>query len=286
LLLLLLLQNGRFIQERMDLHQELGAGFDQIIAAADKANGAGKELIVVNFPSWFAAKERGYALGHEGVLFWPHYFPPGLLTAVHTGTFGDLRFVRVDALAPDLEERYYGLAGEPPDWQAQAAIPSQVVVTNYGAEGLSLLPGGQLGVERNDTTAYQALFQTAAANSPLKLLEASAVLGESGVRVDLVWEAAQALPDTTIFVHLVDEQGNLIAQADGEALGGSYPFELWADGELVLDTRWLQTFAGQPAAVRVGLYNRLSGERLPAFQANGDPWPDNGVTVEVDSWRS
>lgn len=282
LFLLLIIQNGFFLRERMELHQTLGDGFNQILEAVENGSELGEELIVVNFPSWFAPQKSTYALGHEGVLFWPDYVPPGIFPAVHTGEFGDLSFVRVDALRPNLNNLYYGLTGPPPDWPSLAAVPSQVFVTEYGDQDLRLVPYGQLGIRDHEAINDLAVFQTGDGERPIHLLEAGAEVVEEGVQVDLTWEADDALQNTTVFVHLLDEQGNLIGQADGEPIGGSYPFELWFEGTHVHDYRWIEAGTESPAGVLVGLYNRLSGERVLALTNDGAQWPDNSVWVEIN----
>lgn len=80
----------------------------------------------------------------------------------------------------------------------------------------------------------------------------------------LVWQAATDPPaDYTVFVHFVDEQGQLVAQADGPPAGGAYPTSLWSTGEIIPDARSLPELPPGRISVVVGLYNPDSGERLP-----------------------
>lgn len=276
-LAVVLWQSYGFIRERMDMHAILGEGFQQVLAAAERANAAGEEAVVVNFPSWLATKQPFFALGHEGVLFWPDYVPPEIFMAVHTGEFGALNFVRVDAIRPDLEQFYYGLTGPVPEWDSLAAVPSQVFMTVYGARDVGLLPVGELGTAA-DTPQTVATF---GADAPVVLQAAQAQASPEGVRVDLWWETAVSLADVTVFVHLLDAGGQLVAQADGEPLGGSFPFELWSSGEPVHDTRWVAVPDSANLRVQVGLYNRLTGGRLMAIAPDGERWPDDAVPVEI-----
>jgi hypothetical protein len=115
------------------------------------------------------------------------------------------------------------------------------------------------------------------------LLKSQAVVTQDGIRIDLTWQARQSLENTTIFVHLVDQQGSLVGQSDGEALGGSYPFELWAAGDQVMDTRWIKTDSTGPFGIRVGLYNRQTSERLGAFTGDDEQFPDDSVPVDLQS---
>jgi hypothetical protein len=67
-------------------------------------------------------------------------------------------------------------------------------------------------------------------------------------------------------VHLVDEQGELVAQSDGTPVYDRYPFSQWAPAETVADSYDIPLPADVPieaVEVRIGLYEFDSGERLP-----------------------
>lgn len=276
---LLLAQNISFLRERMIMHEILGDGFEQVVAATAEANAAGQEAVVINFPSWLAPKKHSYALGHEGVLFWPDYVPPQIFMAVHTGELGDLNFVKVDGIRPDLEAFYYGLTGPNPDWEMLSAVPSQVLKTEYGTESIALNPVGSLGDHRQEQLAPLASFMASGTDGSIQLLDAQVIPEEGGIRIETLWQATDVPQQTTLFVHVVDAAGNLITQADGDPLGGSYPLDLWSGGSRVLDTRRVDLEEISGLGVRVGLYDRLSGSRLEAREASGGFYADNAVPL-------
>lgn len=282
-LALVLLLSVTFVRERMALHTVLGRGFWAVVDAATEANEAGETAVVVNFPSWLAPQRATFALGHEGVLFWPDYVPPGMLLAVHTGDLGALQFVRVDAIRPNLESFYYGPTGPPADWPAIAAAPSRVFMTQYRPEAVQLMPAGALGptvaAQAAAEEPFVAQFVDAAGAPQATLHAARAQASPAGMRVDLVWEVERPLPDVTVFTHLLDAGGQLVAQADGEPLAGSYPFLLWQAGDVAHDIRWAPLADAEALTVRVGLYNRVTGERLTAVGPDGTAWGDGvGLT--------
>jgi hypothetical protein len=279
---LLVVQNGRFIAERMSYHELLGDGFKQVIAATVAANEAGDEAVVINFPSWLAPKRPSYALGHEGVLFWPDYVPPEMLPAIHTGSFGDLSFIRDDATRPELADNFYGLTGPQPDWAQLTAVPAQVLRTEYGEDGLTLLPVGSVGPGQETPDTALAAFRDEAQQADVELLDARAAVAPGGVWVDLLWKTAVPPAQTTVFVHLVDAAGNLVAQADGDSLGGIYPFERWQPGTVLHDRRWLAVGDADGLSVRLGLYDRGSGQRLSVEGGDGTVWPDNALPLAID----
>jgi len=279
--LLLLAQNATFVSRRMTMHEILGHGFEEVITATADANEAGLEAIIVNFPSWLALKDHAFALGHEGVLFWPDYVPPETLMTVHTGKPGDLNFVKVDGIRPELEKYYYGLTGPDPDWPTLSAVPSQVFKTEYGRDAVDLISVGTLGELRKEEHEYLAIFKGLDDSSSIQLIDARVTPENGGLKVDTLWHADGAAANTTLFVHAVDAAGNLIGQADGDPLGGSYPLNQWQDGAHVWDSRTIEVEGGAGARIRLGLYDRLSGQRLEAVGNDGELYPDNFVPLAV-----
>lgn len=115
------------------------------------------------------------------------------------------------------------------------------------------------------------------------LTHASVVPGADGVRLLLCWESLQPLSaDYTIFVHLQDSSGELIATGDGPPAGGAFPTSMWRPGDVILDARQLaigKVETGQ--RIVVGLYNLEDGSRLPVY-VDGEAVPDGAVPVWPD----
>jgi hypothetical protein len=85
--------------------------------------------------------------------------------------------------------------------------------------------------------------------------------------VTVFWETLSTTPDEyTVFVHLIDEEGVLIAQRDTYPGLGRYPTTTWTPGKLFADTYrvWLpeSAFAPNILSVRVGLYRPESGRLI------------------------
>jgi 4-amino-4-deoxy-L-arabinose transferase-like glycosyltransferase len=95
----------------------------------------------------------------------------------------------------------------------------------------------------------------------------------------LAWAAeAPVEHDYTVFVHLVNDSGEIRGQDDAPPGGGFYPTSFWTPGETVVDRHSLSLPADAPAGtyrLRVGLYRPETGERLPT--AAGD-------FVELETW--
>ncbi len=84
--------------------------------------------------------------------------------------------------------------------------------------------------------------------------------------VTLRWYTAATAPtDYTVFLHLRDAGGQLVAQADGPPLDGWYPTSQWAAGEWVTDAHAFPLPAGVPPGdyrLVAGLYDPATGARL------------------------
>jgi hypothetical protein len=111
-------------------------------------------------------------------------------------------------------------------------------------------------------------------------LNADRVSAGQDVVVTLYWAMSDGEPietDYRVFVHLVDSSGQIIAQHDGEPVGGHRPTSTWRNG-LVVDAHrpvWQrEAFTGE-ATILVGLYDGRTQERLPA----GDRYPHDAVPL-------
>jgi 4-amino-4-deoxy-L-arabinose transferase-like glycosyltransferase len=89
---------------------------------------------------------------------------------------------------------------------------------------------------------------------------------EDTVEVSLVWEALSEIPaDYTIFVHLLDGDGRLVAQHDGVPASGTRPTKAWIEGERILDKHRItmpSDFTGGSGSLVVGLYDSNTIERI------------------------
>lgn len=89
---------------------------------------------------------------------------------------------------------------------------------------------------------------------------------QSPIRINLVWQGNQEMPTSyRVFVHLLDEDGQILSQSDAEPADWTRPTTGWAIGEYVVDQHQLTRPAGEPLdrlSLRVGLYDAQGNERL------------------------
>ncbi len=84
--------------------------------------------------------------------------------------------------------------------------------------------------------------------------------------VTWIWQAlTETEKDYTVFVHLVDATGKILAQVDEGPRHSTYPTSLWVAGEIVYDEHTLNvpnTLPPGPYKLQVGFYRQDTGERL------------------------
>ena len=96
------------------------------------------------------------------------------------------------------------------------------------------------------------------------------------VEVQLIWSADAPLDQPyKVFVHLVDEFGNIIAQRDSEPAGGSRPTTDWVPGESIVDNYGILV----PEDTSPGTYHLLVG-LYDAFE------PSSRLPVSIDGIAS
>ncbi|NDJ52188.1 MAG: hypothetical protein GYB68_03770 [Chloroflexi bacterium] len=111
------------------------------------------------------------------------------------------------------------------------------------------------------------LIESDARLAEYKLLGYAVEQQDENLAVALAWQAERApSADVTLFIHLLDDSGELVAQFDGPPGGVAYPSSLWADGEAVRGDFSLSLASLPPGRYQLmaGLYT-LEGGRLTSL---------------------
>ncbi len=141
---------------------------------------------------------------------------------------------------------------------------------------------GQVWVEPTLPPAPSKTPPLARFGNSIRLLNAD--YDPLGQTITLLWQSdAPVQEDYSIFLHLLDANGNLIGQADGVPYHNLYPPSAWLPGQIVKDTRSLDLKDAQPAKIAVGVYAPYTENRLPAKDSNNVPLPDNALLLNVAS---
>ena len=265
-----------FIRERMDLHRMGGEMIDQVTEQALLGAGDGEGATVfVNLPSWLARKENFYPLGHEGVQFWPGYVSARELVFANSQQWVEVEAVEFGNIVQEMPY-WYGVSGQVVDWDgfSQRFWSSRMVyLADMQPNRIVVRPAGEL-LPDVEPAGLVASF-----GDQVYLESARAWRQDDGVLVEYIWRYEGTTTDLNIFVHGLDAEGNLIAQADGPAVGRMLPFWQWPAGRRVRDLRWLP---GEGLAqVQTGLYDSC-GERLSATDPFGERFPADAVPLLIE----
>ena len=97
---------------------------------------------------------------------------------------------------------------------------------------------------------------------------------EQSLQLRVCWQSiAQTENNYTVFVHLLNQSGEMVAQMDQPPLQGAYPTAVWDPGEIVPDDIAVplpQALSGGEYILEVGLYDPISGERLCVSDCSTD----------------
>lgn len=155
-------------------------------------------------------------------------------------------------------------------------------------QSFKLLPVKVIG-HRDDVAPNQAL--DVRFGDMARLIGYDLDLPETGVRpgdrltLTLYFQSEVATAtDYTRFVHLFDPDLGMAAQQDSQPQEGDNPTWSWVPGEVVVDTVSLDIKDDAPVGdylLRVGFYDPESEDRVPAFDASGNPLADGQAVLEV-----
>jgi hypothetical protein len=276
LVAVILLQSTLFVFRRQGLHDEAFA----LLTQENKAMFAprtGKALFV-NAVELFTFKDQEFPLGWFGALVSPwhnHIVADQHLRALNADwVIEPAQAQQVQAQAR-LNLEFHGQP-LPPD-QLQTAVLSATQVFRVEAQrgAVHLFQIGQL--ERN---AAQPESFIASWPGTVRLISAT-IDSEAGAPVlNLDWFVGGPIdPNVTVFVHVLNEAGQVVAQADGDLVGGYVPIGVWQPNDRVQERRVLPRIeADGRYRIALGLYNRTTQQRLsPALSIA--PVEDDALSV-------
>ncbi len=181
----------------------------------------------------------------------------------------------VESLDFDPNAPYAVIVYDPPVSDPERVIPMALAAQDYlvGNEQWTGLLRLQhyIDGEVNAAEPVNAVFEG------VITLKTAAVSNSGGmVEVEARWQTAEPVQDSfVVFTHILDADGNLVAQRDGIPGGGLFPLTEWEPGETITDRYVVQLPADLPAGeydILIGLYEPTSQLRLRV--TDGSPNPD------------
>ena len=201
--------------------------------------------------------------------------------------------------------------------QVELAIPSEMPSGAYAlslepiAGGLCELPGLRVEADGQPKVAAEPMELVGAVLGDVAELEGYALhqgrraVGADGeitmaagetLVLDLYWRARGTTAQSyTVFAQILGEafnpatQGPVWGQHDSPPAGNAAPTDAWQAGDLVLDRHTMTVDRDAPAGLyrlQVGMYDHVTGARLPVRSSTGEDWGDRvllSVTVSVRS---
>ncbi len=260
LVALILLQSTLFVFRRQGLYDVAFA----LLAQENDAMFAPRQgqALFINTPELFTFKDAEFPLGWFGVLVSPWHN--------HIATDRNLRALNADwvidpAQAQQVQERspseleFHGQALPPAQLQTTIISSTQIFRVEAPRGDLHLFQIGQV-------VHHAAPPESFAASWPGDLHLISATIeSEAGTPIlNLDWFVGGSLdPNITVFVHILDAAGQVVAQADGDLVGGYAPIGSWQPNDRVQERRTVP-LVEPPGQYRIalGLYNRTTQQRL------------------------
>jgi hypothetical protein len=276
-LFILLGQNISFVYDRMGLYL-MGRDFIHSSAQITAASSEEESLLFVNIPQWLARKETFYALGREGVMFLPDYTNFQSLAYINSGVerhVGALTFPNI--MKPT--SYYHGFWHPVVGWEGlneEIRKASEVHLVEYLPKALRVVEAGDVRGGENCKT-FLAIFDDSAV-----LCQVKSELKGYELNLTLEWKCLRAVEGNyTVFMHLHDYEGRLIAQDDGYPLKGLFPPWIWQEGDIIRDIRNLPLHDLPTGyyTVAVGLYSLETGTRMRATNEQDTRYENDAVII-------
>lgn len=275
-----LLSGWGFVRQQLERYVQLTGPVglvEEVMADRPPAEG----ILLINLPAWLSPPTNTYPVGAEHVAALGYHLFAEELVAVNLGVKRPVLAIKLPELLRD-PGYPYTVFGETDlsqpilaDW---APAGSQVFVVSHTGEGVASQAVGQLG--RMPEGRPVAQF----GSYPLFGAEALACDEAVDVTTSWGWIDDQLPPGTlSLFVQLLDDSGQLVAQADSPPLGLRFNLIAPAPGWLMVDRRKLEPASGAPAQLLIGMYDYLDSERLSAIDGRQNPLPDNALRVPIEN---
>lgn len=256
-------------------------GTTHLQALVAEIGGQDGRFLFINFPDRFSPRVEPYPFGYWGVTLAPVVVDLGEFPAMQVG--GALQTLSKAVPSIDEVERaegpfqvdMRGVIAQPQEIYALAQDYDAVYLSRYDAAGnFTLQRVGGLEKQEGDSCVLAQFGQDVCLQS-VEITD-----HDDAWEVRLAWAIqAELTPFVTVFTHIGRLGQPPLAQADGNAWRGMLPLRYWQPGDLIIDVRTIpKPEQMDGVSLQIGLYDGLSGERFPAWTADGRPLPDNAYS--------
>jgi hypothetical protein len=276
LALLCILPAAWFVTGRMDLYTQVGdLLWDVVVTASDTS-----PLLVVNLPSRITPPTQFYPIGHEGIIPLPSQVGADDLLIAHIGQPGAAVERSWGPIIPPLPYSVHPLGAFVAMQDLEAA--ARVATVIYRADRISLQVAGAVLPAGSSESSGSPLAEF---GQDLELLTASCSWsGSDLVVLSTSWRILAPIEGSpTVFAHLLETDGTLVSQSDGDPLQGLYPFSEWRPGQVVQDVRVFHVVSPSVATVELGVWDPGTGQRWVAYGSDGELLTDNVYVCSLSS---
>ena len=279
----LLLIAGGSVRQVAAFQHLYAVGADHLQAMVREISGSNGRYLFLNFPDRYAPENAPYPLGYWGVTLAPVVVELGEFVALQEGGMPETLSYALPWIDTEAREGgpylmdMRGLIIQPEELYGLAAGVETIYLTRYGENG-------RFSLQRAGTLQPGAAGPCALARFGDDIcLHAAHVSQEDEDgrwRLRLFWSTeAELEPHLTIFAHLGQVGQPPLDQQDGDVWRGTLPMRYWQPGDLIDDQRTISSpEQDEGFSLQIGVYNRLTGERLPATDGAGRPLPDNAYS--------
>jgi hypothetical protein len=238
-------------------------------------------ILLVNFPQWLSSTQNTYPIGVEFVAMLGDYLFVEELMAHNLGVDRPVQSIKVPDLLTSYDYNYAihdrdQLSAVQGDW---ALDGSHIFITTYTEDGPETEYKGAI---KPPSASIPPLAQI----GPYELVQADASATDCSGKIQLTttWRPStpdqnNILPTTSIFAQLLDQEGKLIAQADGPPLGLRPDLLDIPSNWQIIDRRIMSTSEVPAGQVLLGVYDYDSGQRYPVADANQLLVSDNAIHI-------
>lgn len=285
LILLILSQGSSTLIKLNSLYQNGSLLMEDIVQVGQRY----EKLLYINVPDRFEYKKPVYPIGFWGMMFAPVSQSLADFITLDSGITVETLSLSNFPLADDMrKDSPYLVNSRGSDAYGTALLydsmlwADMVFYVNYSSLGeLDLAAIGDLvGPE---TQAFKS-GQLASFGKVAELTSVDTALDNDGVTITTTFRILEPAGDnTTLFFHLLDGSGHLVAQADGDTLNGLIPLRAWREGNYVVDIRSIpaiQEIGDQSLQLLIGFYDRSEGIRL-AVDSKYFEVRDNALIIPI-----
>jgi hypothetical protein len=272
-----------FISCELDFYEETSRIVHRMGEVGEEAP-AGSSLLFVNVPIFFSSNtehpqgcRNPYPWTPAGAVVMPAYASAKDFVRYNGGSRTLATAVSVAEYAPGWKT--FGSAISPADLRRRLHVEQiHIFDLNLGDFynlSATWLPGGAVDVNPLAVFGEGMRLNSATIGDPQ----------QSEAMVTLVWQNRSGSMEgaaPTIFVHVYNQSGQLVAQHDGPPGSGFLPLNWWGEQDAIVDRHPIELPADLAPGqynVAVGIYDPQTGERYTAVSADGTSLADGSLII-------